>query len=293
MSQKTKGGISHSLCIAYYLHMGYTVSLPLFDDAPYDLVVDNNDKLLKIQCKTATGSARYASGKNKYPRVDFRQGGYHYPFFISTFDFLWVMTRQFCYLIPSSDLPHLESNQLTSLSLSPKYSTFIVEMPFLNSLDPERKQIQKPLTDAERRRIETLVASGESYGSVAMILGVREQQVALHIAKNGTHQHHVITDDLEKQIIEMRKNKISTVDIAKELGFSKSSVANVLTRSGISKRIPVIKEEWKTDIIAMRRAGYSASDIAIKYKINRPNTIATFLNHQKWLLVQEAPTSGI
>lgn len=40
------------MAIAYYTLHGYVVSAPLTDNARYDLVVEKEDKFLRVQCKT-------------------------------------------------------------------------------------------------------------------------------------------------------------------------------------------------------------------------------------------------
>lgn len=53
-SNKEKGNSGLIAAITYYGFKGYTISLPLNDTQDYDLVVDNGEKLLKVQVK-ATG----------------------------------------------------------------------------------------------------------------------------------------------------------------------------------------------------------------------------------------------
>lgn len=53
-SNKEKGNSGLAAAIGYYGTQGYTVSIPLNDTQDYDLVVDNGEKLLKVQVK-ATG----------------------------------------------------------------------------------------------------------------------------------------------------------------------------------------------------------------------------------------------
>lgn len=53
-TNKEKGNSGLVMAIAYYGLKGYTISIPLNDTQDYDLIVDNGQKLLKIQVK-ATG----------------------------------------------------------------------------------------------------------------------------------------------------------------------------------------------------------------------------------------------
>ena len=51
---KMIGTITELECASYLMKIGYAVSAPLGDTCPYDLIVDVNHQLYKIQCKTAT-----------------------------------------------------------------------------------------------------------------------------------------------------------------------------------------------------------------------------------------------
>ena len=53
-TNKEKGNSGLVAAIAYYGFKGYTIFLPLNDTQDYDLIVDNGEKLLKVQVK-ATG----------------------------------------------------------------------------------------------------------------------------------------------------------------------------------------------------------------------------------------------
>ena len=50
-TNKEKGNSGLVAAIAYYGFKGYTISLPLNDTQDYDLIVDNGEKLLKVQVK--------------------------------------------------------------------------------------------------------------------------------------------------------------------------------------------------------------------------------------------------
>ncbi|MBR3132789.1 MAG: hypothetical protein IKG42_01725 [Clostridia bacterium] len=50
-TNKEKGNTSLGVAIAYYSSNGYTVSIPLNDTQDYDLIVDKDNKLKRIQVK--------------------------------------------------------------------------------------------------------------------------------------------------------------------------------------------------------------------------------------------------
>lgn len=53
-----KGDIAVAKAIAYFTSSGYDVSIPLTESAPYDLIVDANEALARVQVK-------YCSAKNR------------------------------------------------------------------------------------------------------------------------------------------------------------------------------------------------------------------------------------
>lgn len=66
-----KGNMALGNAIAYFTKEGYTVSIPLTDTQEYDLVVDINGELKKVQCKYT--STREKSGNF---RIDIRVRGH-------------------------------------------------------------------------------------------------------------------------------------------------------------------------------------------------------------------------
>ena len=61
-TNKEKGNTGLGIAIAYYSMNGYTVSIPLKDTQDYDLIVDKNNILKKVQVKATSCKTRY----NKY-----------------------------------------------------------------------------------------------------------------------------------------------------------------------------------------------------------------------------------
>ena len=61
-SNKEKENSGLGIAIAYYSMNGYTVSIPLNDTQDYDLIVDKNNILKKVQVKATSCKTRY----NKY-----------------------------------------------------------------------------------------------------------------------------------------------------------------------------------------------------------------------------------
>ena len=64
-----QGNIGMSYAIAYYSSLGYTVSIPLTDTQDYDLIVDDGERLLKVQVKTTTSKSKNSNNYRLNLRV--------------------------------------------------------------------------------------------------------------------------------------------------------------------------------------------------------------------------------
>jgi len=53
-TNKEKGNVGLGIAIAYYTSNGYTVSIPLNDTQDYDLIVDKNNILKRVQVKASS-----------------------------------------------------------------------------------------------------------------------------------------------------------------------------------------------------------------------------------------------
>lgn len=54
LSSKQKGNLTELQCLVAFSKFGYVVSIPYGDCARYDFIVDINNNLYKIQCKTSS-----------------------------------------------------------------------------------------------------------------------------------------------------------------------------------------------------------------------------------------------
>lgn len=52
MNTRKQGDIGTSFAIAYFCSNGYTVSIPISDSQPYDLVIEKSGILQRVQVKT-------------------------------------------------------------------------------------------------------------------------------------------------------------------------------------------------------------------------------------------------
>jgi len=60
-TNKEKGNSSLGIAIAYYSSNGYTVSIPLNDTQDYDLIVDKDNILKKVQVKSSSCRTKYGN----------------------------------------------------------------------------------------------------------------------------------------------------------------------------------------------------------------------------------------
>lgn len=60
-TNKEKGNTSLGIAIAYYSSNGYTVSIPLNDTQDYDLIVDKDNVLKKVQVKSTACKTKYGN----------------------------------------------------------------------------------------------------------------------------------------------------------------------------------------------------------------------------------------
>lgn len=64
LSSQFKGTITELQVASHLLQLGYIVSQPLVQDTKYDLIVDANHKLIRLQVKTARLNTKNTSGKS-------------------------------------------------------------------------------------------------------------------------------------------------------------------------------------------------------------------------------------
>lgn len=280
---KTYGGVSHSLCLAYFCSKGIVVSQPLFDNARYDLVVDMDGCLKRVQCKTAKIHQNNGS-KVRYARLKLSHGSQK-SYNTTDFDFLWVTTGEAAYLIPVDQLPS-KNNEISGMVLSPMYNTFIVDLPLVNGSSAVRKVNSSKLTEPEKIRIESLFSMGETMQSISRTLGLTANQVERHLSENKIKRNHVLTDEVEKQICDLYLSGMPLKDIETQTGFVKSSIQHIVKKAKLTNRRIAIKDEWKSEILDMYyNQNKTVDEISEHFGIKRKNTLSTFIFRSKWAKV--------
>lgn len=124
-NSKKQGDVGHGIAIGWFASQGHTVCIPLTDSQDYDLIIDIDDKLYKVQVKTTTFKTKYGiynvsltvnggnrSGKGKIKKFD-----------NTKVDYLFILTNSgIKYLIPTS-----EFTNVNSLCLGTKYQKYIID----------------------------------------------------------------------------------------------------------------------------------------------------------------------
>lgn len=125
-NSKKQGDIGLGVAIAFFVKKGYTVSIPLTDSQEYDLIVDVEGKLKRVQVKTVS----YKEVSGNYFISLTTKGGWKVRGAIAIkkmtskdVDLLFIVTSEAkMYLIPVEDL-----NGRQSVTLCEKYSKYNTE----------------------------------------------------------------------------------------------------------------------------------------------------------------------
>lgn len=121
-TNKEKGNTSLGIAIAYYSSNGYTVSIPLNDTQDYDLIVDKNNKLKKVQVKSTACKTKYGSYQVALKSCGGTKGKTYKTLIDTKIDELFILTQNMdIYIIPIEEI----SNKST-LNICEKYYTYKV-----------------------------------------------------------------------------------------------------------------------------------------------------------------------
>lgn len=99
---KQKGNLTELQCLAAFTELGYTVSIPYGDCARYDFIVDINNILYRVQCKTSSlkeeGVYIFSCRSTTANRSSVISRSYS----AEEIDFFATMIEGKCYLVPVS-----------------------------------------------------------------------------------------------------------------------------------------------------------------------------------------------
>lgn len=137
-SNKEKGNAGLSLAIGYYGSNGYTVSLPLNDTQDYDLIVDKDQKLYKVQVKATSQRSSQGYSIVQVSSSGGTNGQVYKTVSDTDIDILFVVTE----LCEFYEIPIEEIYQSRTINLGPDKQTFRVDF-LSNSYLPKEKEKEK------------------------------------------------------------------------------------------------------------------------------------------------------
>lgn len=119
-TNKEKGNTGLGIAIAYYTSNGYIVSIPLNDTQDYDLIVDKNDKLYKVQVKATSCKTKYGNYQVALKSCGGTKGKTYKTIINTNIDEVFIVTDNIdIYIIPIKKIYNY-----TTLNLCKKYENF-------------------------------------------------------------------------------------------------------------------------------------------------------------------------
>ena len=119
-TNKEKGNTSLEIAIAYYASNGYTVSIPLNDTQDYDLVVDKDNILKKVQVKSTSCKTKYGNYQVALKSCGGTKGKTYKTVIETNIDELFILTKDLEIYI----LPIKEVKNKSTLNISKKYEIY-------------------------------------------------------------------------------------------------------------------------------------------------------------------------
>ena len=121
-TNKEKGNSGLGMAIAYYSTNGYTVSIPLNDTQDYDLIVDKDNILKKIQIKSTNCKTKYGNYQVSLKSCGGTKGKTYKTLIDTNIDELFILTGDSkTYIVPIENI-----NNKTTLNICDKYKIYEV-----------------------------------------------------------------------------------------------------------------------------------------------------------------------
>ena len=121
-SNKEKGNTSLGIAIAYYASNGYTVSIPLNDTQDYDLIVDKDNKIKRVQVKSTSCITKSGNYQVALKSCGGTKGNTYKTVIETCVEELFILTEKLdMYIIPIKELKNR-----STLSVCEKYKRFKV-----------------------------------------------------------------------------------------------------------------------------------------------------------------------
>jgi len=121
-TNKQKGNTSLGIAIAYYSSNGYTVSIPLNDTQDYDLIVDKDNTLNKVQVKATGCKTKYENYQVALKSCGGTKGKTYKTIIDTNIDELFIVTEDLnLYIFPIKEI-----RNKSTLNICSKYDNYKV-----------------------------------------------------------------------------------------------------------------------------------------------------------------------
>ncbi len=148
-TNKEKGNTGLGIAIAYYTANGYIVSVPLNDTQDYDLIVDKNNKIFKVQVKATSCKTKYGIYQVALKSCGGTKGKTYKTIVKTNIDEIFIVTDNIdIYIIPIEKI-----NNYSTLNLCEKYINYKVKKKKCN-----KNVIQIRLTLKYRKYIIIMIS---------------------------------------------------------------------------------------------------------------------------------------
>ncbi len=129
-SNKNIGNSSLSIAIAYFVCNGYIVSIPLNDTQDYDLVVEKDTKLYRVQVKGTSFKTKFGVFQVALKSCGGTKGKFYKTVRQTNVELLFIVTaNNQLYLIPINEV----KNKYT-LNLGKEYDKYLLIAPFIGNI---------------------------------------------------------------------------------------------------------------------------------------------------------------
>ena len=122
-TNKEKGNTGLGIAIAYYTSNGYIVSIPLNDTQDYDLIVEKDNKLSRVQVKATSCKTKYGVYQVPLKSCGGTSGKTYKTIINTDIEELFILTEDMSmYIIPKECIKNK-----TTLNICSKYEKYKVK----------------------------------------------------------------------------------------------------------------------------------------------------------------------
>ena len=123
-TNKEKGNTGLGIAIAYFSSNGYIVSIPLNDTQDYDLIVDKNNKIEKVQVKSTSCKTKYGVYQVSLKSCGGTKEKTYKTVINTNIDILFIITDN----LDMFKIPINVIKNKTTLNLCEKYSKYSIQI---------------------------------------------------------------------------------------------------------------------------------------------------------------------